>query len=338
MKRMDDFLSLFHDKLQKAEMNVPADAWSGLLSDLHVAEAAERPAFYIGRAWWAAAASVAVLLGVAVWMWQGVEPSQEVAPLAQIPTSVAPAPVALPDVQPVQAEASRSSARSLPVIWIPDAHNATYDEADDEEMVEVTVTIQTQVFGTRQPGIGEGFAAASHETTPTNDSSAPASDPTSATPHLRSWKLALAAGSAWPSGNHQAPLTVGLMLQKELSPSLAVETGLRFTHYPEKGGADVQTLSLPVQLDVTLAKAEKTKVYAVVGGAVEKTLGHDFKEDPLQLSARGGVGVEYKLSDRLALYAEPAVTYRLTDGCQSAYLHTAQRAGVELTGGLRMSF
>ena len=133
-------------------------------------------------------------------------------------------------------------------------------------------------------------------------------------------------------------MSAGLMLKKELSPVLALEAGLRFTHYPVKGATDMQTLSLPVQLDVTLAESKNAKVYAAVGGAIEKTLGHDFKEDPLQLSARGGVGVEYRISDRLALYAEPAVSYRLNDRGQSSYLHTAHRAALELTGGLRMSF
>ena len=338
MKRMDDFSSLFHDKLQKAEMNVPADAWSGLLSDLHAAETIERPAFYIGRAWWATAASVVVLLGLAVWMWHGAEPSPEEASLAQIPTPVAPVPASTPDEQPVLAmktKAQRSNTRSLPVVCVPDTYNTSFGEVGDEEMVEVTVTIQTQVFGTRQPVADGGYTATNQNSEmAVNEEHTPASSSTLA----RSWNLALTAGSAWPSGSHQALLSVGFMLQKEISPSLALETGLRFTHYPEKGGDDVQTLSLPVQLDVTLAKSEKTKLYAVVGGAMEKTLAHNFKEDPLLLSARGGVGVEYQLSDRLAFYAEPAVTYRINDGGQSSYLHTAQRAGVELTGGLRMSF
>ena len=94
MKQKDEFSSLFHDKLQKAEMNVPADAWSGLLNDLHMAESAQqRPAFFVGRAWWAAAASVAVLLGLAVWLWQGAQPAPEAESLAQnaMPAASAPA-------------------------------------------------------------------------------------------------------------------------------------------------------------------------------------------------------------------------------------------------------
>ena len=305
MKRMDDFSSLFHDKLQKAEMNVPADAWSELLSDLHAAESAERPAFFMGRTWWAA-------------------------------------PVSSPDEQPIlaeQVETLQNSSHSLPLVGMPDTHNASFEEPDKEEMVEMTITIQTQVFGTRQPGVSGGYTTASQEVeSSVYEEQTQASESVLTDKKTRSWNLALTAGSTWPGKDHKAPLAVGFMLHKELSPSLALEAGLRYAHYPEKGGDDVQTLSLPVQLDITLAETKKTKVYAAVGGAVEKVLGHDFKEDPLQLSARGGIGVEYRLSDRLALFAEPAVTYRPNDGGQSNYLHTAHRVGVEMTGGLRMSF
>ena len=344
MKQKDEFSSLFHDKLQKAEMNVPADAWSGLLNDLHMAESAQqRPAFFVGRAWWAAAASVAVLLGLVVWLWQGAQPAPEAKSLAQNAMPAASASTSLPDDPPPiaaeQGEKLQVNIRQLPVALTSDAYFLGSEEPDPDELVEVTVTIRTQVYGTNRPVNNGGYTSASQEVVAsTSETQQPTEPQSSPTVHPGKWSIALTAGSAWPSGDHQAPVSAGLMLKKELSPALALEAGLRFTHYPVKGAADVQTLSLPVQLDVTLAESKNTKIYAAVGGAIEKTLGHDFKEDPLLLSARGGVGVEYRISDRLALYAEPAVSYRLNDRGQSSYLHTAHRAALELTGGLRMSF
>ena len=343
MKQKDEFSSLFHDKLQKAEMNVPADAWSGLLNDLHMAESAQqRPAFFVGRAWWAAAASVAVLLGLAVWLWQGAEPAPEAESLVQNAMPAASAPTSLPDDPPIAAEQGEKlqvNIRQLPVALTSDAYFLGSEEPDPDELVEVTVTIRTQVYGTNRPVNNGGYTSASQEVVAsTSETQQPTEPQPSPTAHQGQWSIALTAGSAWPSGDHQAPVSAGLMLKKELSPALALEAGLRFTHYPVNGATDVQTLSLPVQLDVTLAESKNAKVYAAVGGAIEKSLGHDFKEDPLLLSARGGVGVEYRISDRLALYAEPAVSYRLNDRGQSSYLHTAHRAALELTGGLRMSF
>ena len=343
MKQKDDFSSLFYDKLQKAELDVPADAWSGLLNELHTAASVkpERPTFYIGRSWWAVAASAAVLLGMAAWLWLSTESVHENASLAQVPTSVVPSVAAIPDEQPMKAAENEwlgRGIRPLSAARAADTYDASYTADTEEEMVEVTVTIQTQVYGTRQPAAG-GYTVASHKTeTAAYEEQVPATEPVSASRSKGSWSLAFNAGSAWPARQHQAPMAVGVMLKKELSGALALETGLRFTHYPEKDRDDVQTLSLPVQLDVSLAKAGRTRIYAAIGGVVEKTLGHGFKEDPLQLSARGGVGIEYQLSGRLVLYAEPAVDYRLTDGGRSDYLHTARQAGLEITGGLRMSF
>ena len=208
MKQKDEFSSLFHDKLQKAEMNVPADAWSGLLNDLHMAESAEeRPAFFVGRAWWAAAASVAVLLGLAVWLWQGAQPAPEAKSLAQNAMPAASASTSLPDDPPIAAEQGEKlqvNIRQLPVALSSDAYFLGSDVADPDELVEVTVTIRTQVYGTNRPVNNGGYTSASQEVVAsTSETQQPTEPQPSPTAHPGQWSIALTAGSAWPSGDHQ---------------------------------------------------------------------------------------------------------------------------------------
>lgn len=72
-------------------------------------------------------------------------------------------------------------------------------------------------------------------------------------------------------------------------------------------------LGIPVKLNVTLAETPKFDLYASVGGVADKCIAgapdNSFKNEPVQLALTAGVGMNYKINDKLALFAEPGVTH-----------------------------
>ena len=89
---------------------------------------------------------------------------------------------------------------------------------------------------------------------------------------------------------------------------------------------------------MNLAEGKKVDVYASVGGVVEKLLGKSFSEEPVQLAATAGLGLRYKFSDNLAVYAEPSVSHYFDTDGTARTLRTEQAVNVNLLCGVRMSY
>lgn len=81
------------------------------------------------------------------------------------------------------------------------------------------------------------------------------------------------------------------------------------------GDHAIHTLAVPVKLNAVLASNSKVDFYATLGGAAEKCIAgaedNGFGAEPIQLSIAAGLGVRYKLNDRIALFAEPTVSHHL---------------------------
>jgi len=333
MKNKDEIARLFHDKLSGAEMEVPADFWNHLQNDLLDvgAENAVRIPFF-AHFRWVAAAAISVLLGIGALSYY-LHPVEEIVPTMPLLTNN-------------RLEVDVEPSISLPVINIEEpkisptkiaAINPPFSETEEDEMVEVTVTIHTETYGTTQRPTSGGYAQVSNGDTDfiieTNNA-----DDVSLKLYEKHWKMAAVVGTSLPKEGYSAPMSLGVKAIKDISQKAALEAGLIFTHYPVDGASDVNTLSIPVNVDYKLAQNDKLALYVTAGAVIEKVLGSSFSEDPVLLSANAGVGVEYQLTDRLSLYAEPEVSYRFNQNGQTRYLRNEQQLGVELMGGLRMSF
>ena len=63
-----------------------------------------------------------------------------------------------------------------------------------------------------------------------------------------------------------------------------------------------------------------------------------FGAEPIQLSIAAGLGIRYKLNDRIALFAEPTVSHHFDTDSQTKTLRTERPTNLNLLCGVRMTY
>ena len=366
MKEKDDFSALFRG-LADAKMPVKEGFWEGLEKDLSavmarpedVAPAKRAVLRPIYRKWMAAASVLLVLaLGSMVFWYLNsqeqeiqqafseVSASLETSPMSNLPKADIPltynndkqqlATTVHMNGQLANTNHQPSIVNGLTPVSLGSTEVTETD--DDDEMVPVEVTFQIIEHGYVNGGKPfNGLVNASNGDLAETESETTASAGYSNSKSSK-WALKPAFGTAIPKGDFKMPLTAGMTVERKLNKTLAVETGLLYNYLPVHNDENQSSLSLPVKLDVNLAEGKKMDVYASVGGVVEKLLGKSFSEEPVQLAATAGLGLRYKFSDNLAVYAEPSVSHYFDTDGTARTLRTEQAVNVNLLCGVRMSY
>ena len=128
------------------------------------------------------------------------------------------------------------------------------------------------------------------------------------------WAMKAQVGTAFPAedGVYKMPVSVGVTVERKLNDYLGIETGLLYSNL-RSAGQHLHYLGIPVKINVTLLDTKKVDLYATVGGIIDKCIAgapdNSFKEEPVQLAVTAGIGINYKINDRLALFAEPGVSH-----------------------------
>ena len=95
-------------------------------------------------------------------------------------------------------------------------------------------------------------------------------------------------------------------------------------------------------MQMRLTPEAPAELYASVGGAIEKCIAgapdNSFQAESLQLSASAGIGIRYRLNDRLALYAEPELTHRFSTRSTTRTLATERPTNLSLMCGVRLNY
>jgi len=355
MGNNEDLSKLFQNKLKEAEMDVREGLWDDLqceLSQLEMHKVDRKQAFILPyRKWIAAAASIIVILGLAsVTRWLLAPPESQDNILhgpnwsdGSLISDRVVADKPLPDVNYLpdisyHSKTLNKGVQSMNPVWISDATDTGDNQDSEDEVVHVTIQITEQIYGPANRG-KKGYAKASnsHEflneetnedqlTTHTNNSEE----------STNSWKLM--TGSAFPHGGDYVPVTVGASVERSLTNKISLETGLQFNHYFGDQVEDINSISIPLKANMILASSSKVDIYAMAGVAAEKTLEHNFSDDPVRFSVMGGMGVNYKIKDHLALFAEPTVGHHFNNDGVVNDLHGNRALQLGLTCGLRMSY
>ena len=366
MREKNDLTQLFRTRLEHAEMDVRNGFWEAMEHDLHVSSvpsAVHKPtrkykAFPLKR--WMAAASVLLLLGAAAWRWWPSETKQEVLPPSR---SLVEADGRYPDTgaSPVLAEISpRLSAgkasRAKGKGCVPGQVEETTAASGGEPMsVHVSITITQRQYGSRQPNRQRHYHAAGdrsftdgHSSWTEEDGMQQEAAPTTSMEDCgallksRNWALKASLGTSLPQGDFCAPLTADLSVERRLTKRLALEAGVQYNRLAGHGEETLHTLGIPVKLNILLAQSSKVDFYAQLGGMVEKCVSgapdNSFAAEPVQGSLLAGLGVSYKLSDRLALFAEPSVSHHFDSDASTRTLRTERALNVNLLCGLRMTY
>ena len=106
-------------------------------------------------------------------------------------------------------------------------------------------------------------------------------------------------------------VSAGVTVERKLNDFLGIETGLLYSNL-RSAGQHLHYLGIPVKVNVTLVDTKKIDLYATVGGIADKCIAgapdNSFKEEPIQLAVTAGIGINYKINDRLAVFAEGGVS------------------------------
>lgn len=144
---------------------------------------------------------------------------------------------------------------------------------------------------------------------------------------------------------HHMPVTFGASLRFELNEKWGIETGVTYTLLStdlRSGSQDsyfeeeqrLHYVGIPLKVDRRLWSNKRFEIYASAGGMVEKCVSGTMhkvgivnKQDkdatdekinvkPLQWSLSAAAGAQFKITEKVGIYAEPGVVYYFDDGSQ----------------------
>lgn len=161
---------------------------------------------------------------------------------------------------------------------------------------------------------------------------------------------------------YSVPTQFGVQVQIPINNRYSVSTGLTYSYLKSEvittptGGesntkvvTQLQYIGLPVNVFYNLITSKNLKVYANIGGMIEKGIdanvivsGMGIADSeisstikPLALSVNGGFGIEYLFNRHLGLYADPGLTYFFeTD--QPISIRTVEQLQFKCEVGLRL--
>ena len=129
---------------------------------------------------------------------------------------------------------------------------------------------------------------------------------------------------------YRMPVTFGASLRFDLSDDWAVETGVTYTQLSSETRSGTEKnnygweeklhyVGIPLKVNRNIWSNKRFEVYASAGGAVEKDEQfsggeENVKVKPLQWSLSAAAGAQFKITEKLGIYAEPGVVYYFDDG------------------------
>ncbi|MDD3908595.1 MAG: outer membrane beta-barrel protein, partial [Proteiniphilum sp.] len=114
-------------------------------------------------------------------------------------------------------------------------------------------------------------------------------------------------------------------------------------------------VGIPLNVNYTVWENDKISTYVSGGGMVEKnvsgTLSTDFVIDnelqtqsrqkisvkPLQWSVNSAIGIQYRLTNNIGIYAEPGVAYHFRNGSKVETIYKEKPLNFNVSLGLRFS-
>ena len=162
------------------------------------------------------------------------------------------------------------------------------------------------------------------------------------------------------ASTYGVPFTVGLGVRIYLLPRLSIGTGLDYSLLTRSftGSFDgesgtvshtLQYIGVPANVYFDLISANRIKFYVYGGGEAEYCISNKYRlfanpdivrkypVDRLQFSLAGGLGVEFRLTDKLGIYLDPGVNYYFNCN-QPRNIRTEKPLLVNFDAGLRFNF
>lgn len=157
------------------------------------------------------------------------------------------------------------------------------------------------------------------------------------------------------SYEHNMPVSVGVSARFRLTRRFSINTGLNYTLYSstrerwysatgktERDKQNVHYLGIPVRCDWQLVNRKKFSFYMGVGAQVDKCIYASVGDERLYekdflFSLTGAAGIQYNFTNKIGLYLEPDVSFRLNNGSLETYRYD-NPAVISARAGLRFNF
>lgn len=164
---------------------------------------------------------------------------------------------------------------------------------------------------------------------------------------------------------HLPPLSASAMAEFPIDSTWSIETGLTYTYLASKfkksgtpsyeGKLHLHYLGIPLHVKANVMQSENWNIYFLAGGSVEKGLRSIYKQkisassgrtihtnvrskiDGFQFSATVAAGFDYKINEKMRLFAEPKITYYFKNN-QPMSTRTESPFTVGMNGGIRIQF
>lgn len=166
---------------------------------------------------------------------------------------------------------------------------------------------------------------------------------------------------------HKVPVTFGLSVFRNLDKNKkwGIGTGINYTKlatelqsgsnsYFIKSDQTIHYLGIPVQINYNVVNKGRFTGYITAGGLVEKAIAgniktkyivnNEIKEEtteninkkPLQLSVNSALGVQFKVVDKIGIYAEPGIGYHFKDNSSFSTIYNDKPLNFNLKFGIRL--
>jgi len=171
---------------------------------------------------------------------------------------------------------------------------------------------------------------------------------------------------------HDQPVSFGLTLSKVVTDNLFIESGLTYTYLSSRlrnandnfrveETQKIHYLGIPVNINYTLFTFNRFKIYASLGGMLEKDIYGEYRKlgtgetadfnstaeeeevttisqrNP-QLSVNAGVGLSYPFIQKLRIYGKVGGAYYFDAGNQYKTIYSDRKIVMDLNIGLRYEF
>jgi len=318
-KENDEITDLFRTRLADAGMSVRDGFWEELSQEIPVA-CQHRRRILLFRV--AAAASVLLVLAASSATFLYFSPKEEM--------EEAFTKIAVTNGGQMDGDGIRVNQLPLPVEPVlpkpaPKSYGMLSQYTEEEDSLSITFSMSFSFSSTTSTGNGNRYGNQGHngywQATNGNTGSSVASEeqsnvdmsqPKAVKKHR--WAMKVQVGTALPAdnGTYKMPVSAGVTVERKLNDFLGIETGLLYSNL-RSAGQHLHYLGIPVKVNVTLVDTKKIDLYATVGGVADKCIAgapdNSFKEEPIQLAVTAGIGINYKINDRLAVFAEPGASH-----------------------------
>ena len=347
-KENDEITDLFRSRLGHAEMTVRDGFWEELSRDVAVSSHQRRRVLFFRIA---AAASVLLVLAASSATFLYFSPKEEM--------EEAFTKIAVTNGGQMDGDGIRVNQLPLPVEPVlpkpaPKSYGMLSQYTEEEDSLSITFSMSFSFSSTTSTGNGNRYGNQGHngywQATNGNTGSSVASEeqsnvdmsqPKAVKKHR--WAMKVQVGTALPAdnGTYKMPVSAGVTVERKLNDFLGIETGLLYSNL-RSAGQHLHYLGIPVKVNVTLVDTKKIDLYATVGGIADKCIAgapdNSFKEEPIQLAVTAGIGINYKINDRLAVFAEPGVSHHFKTDSKLATVRTKRPTNFNLLCGLRMTY